>query len=177
MFCDLSRCVCVCVSTRCRFIKEIETANIELLAADEKLAALWQDCKAAKDEFPEQPSHVRRAIALGRLQLDPLPILAALCGTRAEVGVYSVPLEVHLCVYVCMCVSTGIREYGRAQYSTTLSARRQCAMPVYERSCYRVKEKHVVCVCVSCVVYHIGVVPVPVRHAALSRGRSEDACH
>lgn len=43
-----------------------------------------------QDEFPEQPSHVRRAIALGRLQLDPLPVLAALCGPRAEV--LSLPL-------------------------------------------------------------------------------------
>lgn len=40
----------------------------------------------AQDEFPEQPSHVRRAIALGRLQLDPLPVLAQLCGHRREVG-------------------------------------------------------------------------------------------
>jgi hypothetical protein len=39
-----------------------------------------------QDEFPEQPSHVRRAVALGRLQLDPLPVLAQLCGGRREVG-------------------------------------------------------------------------------------------
>ncbi len=33
---------------------------------------------------------MRRAIALGRLQIDPLPVLAALCGPRQEV--LSLPL-------------------------------------------------------------------------------------
>jgi hypothetical protein len=53
-------------------------------AADERLAALWENCKAAVDELPEQPPHVRRAVALARLQLDPLALLASLAGPRQE---------------------------------------------------------------------------------------------
>eukprot|EP00798_Chlamydomonas_sp_ICE-L_P017810 gene17810-24188_t len=68
-----------------RIFQQLETNHIEVLYADERLAALWENCRAAKDEFPEQPPHVRRAIALGRLHLDPLSILAQLCGAGREV--------------------------------------------------------------------------------------------
>jgi transcription elongation factor SPT6 len=48
--------------------------------SDERLAALWESSLAAKEEMPEQPPLIRRAVALGRLALDPLAVLASLCG-------------------------------------------------------------------------------------------------
>ncbi|KAF5840153.1 hypothetical protein DUNSADRAFT_17637 [Dunaliella salina] len=68
-----------------QWTKELELQHVQVVQADERLAMLWERCKAAQDEFPEQPPFVRRAIALGRLQLDPLPVLAQLCGYRREV--------------------------------------------------------------------------------------------
>ncbi len=53
-------------------------------SADERIAALWENCKAAQDELAEQPAHVRRAVALARMQLDPLALLASLAGPRQE---------------------------------------------------------------------------------------------
>ncbi len=51
-----------------RFIQELETANIELLPANERLAALWQNCKAARVRLAwgrgEHNAEERRAAAL-----------------------------------------------------------------------------------------------------------------
>lgn len=70
---------------KCRFIQDLESRNIDVIHADERIAALWENCRAAQEEFPEQSTIVRRAIALGRLALDPLAVLAQLCGPRKEI--------------------------------------------------------------------------------------------
>ena len=55
-----------------------------MLWAEEAVAALWANSAAAKAEFPEHGPLVRRAVALGRMALDPLAVLASLCGRGAE---------------------------------------------------------------------------------------------
>lgn len=47
---------------------------------DEVVAGVWADCSAAREEMGDQPASVRRAVALGRCLLEPLPVLASLCG-------------------------------------------------------------------------------------------------
>ena len=48
--------------------------------ADESLALAWENCSAAREELGDQRTEVRRAVALGRSLLDPLAVLASLCG-------------------------------------------------------------------------------------------------
>lgn len=62
----------------------LSPATLLCLPADERIAGLWENCKAASDELPEQAAHVRRAVALARMQLDPLALLASLAGPRQE---------------------------------------------------------------------------------------------
>ncbi|KAG1668310.1 hypothetical protein FOA52_011207 [Chlamydomonas sp. UWO 241] len=82
---DMSRLCRYFQEEQPRFLLErLECSEIGLTYVDERLAQLWENCRAARDEFPEQPPHVRRAIALGRLSLDPLPVLAQLAGPGRE---------------------------------------------------------------------------------------------
>eukprot|EP00884_Botryococcus_braunii_P001188 jgi/Botrbrau1/1106/Bobra.0162s0007.1 len=62
-----------------------ETGDIDVRYADESLAALWELTAAARQEFPEQKSIVRRAVALARHALDPLAVLAALFSPANEI--------------------------------------------------------------------------------------------
>lgn len=68
------------------------TGRLDLQQADESLALAWENCSAAREELGEQRTEVRRAVALGRCLLDPLAVLASLCGesllqcTDAEPG-------------------------------------------------------------------------------------------
>ena len=48
--------------------------------ADQSLAEAWDNSAAAREEMGEQPGMIRRAVGLGRSLLDPLPVLASLCG-------------------------------------------------------------------------------------------------
>ena len=48
--------------------------------ADQALAEAWDNSAAAREELGEQPGMIRRAVGLGRSLLDPLAVLAALCG-------------------------------------------------------------------------------------------------
>ena len=48
--------------------------------ADQSLAEAWDNSAAAREELGEQPGMIRRAIGLGRSLLDPLAVLASLCG-------------------------------------------------------------------------------------------------
>ncbi len=52
---------------------------------EERLAALWENSAAARNELREHAPLVRRAVGLGRAALDPLSLLAALCGPDKEV--------------------------------------------------------------------------------------------
>eukprot|EP00198_Chlamydomonas_reinhardtii_P008324 XP_001697661.1 glycine rich protein [Chlamydomonas reinhardtii] len=68
-----------------------ETRGITVFPMDEKLAALWEVSAAGRSELREHAPLVRRAVGLGRSALDPLSLLAALCGPDKEVlslGVY-----------------------------------------------------------------------------------------
>ncbi|GAB4816099.1 hypothetical protein N2152v2_003145 [Parachlorella kessleri] len=67
------------------FFIDLGTGDIATRLADESLAALWGTSGAAAEEFPASPEVVRKAVALGRQMLDPLALLAALCGPGREV--------------------------------------------------------------------------------------------
>jgi hypothetical protein len=54
--------------------------------ADQSLAEAWDNSAAAREELGEQPGMIRRAIGLGRSLLDPLAVLASLCGKRRTVA-------------------------------------------------------------------------------------------
>ena len=53
-----------------------------VLMADESVAAAWENSAAAREELAgSAPAPIiRRAVALGRQLLDPLAVLASLCG-------------------------------------------------------------------------------------------------
>ncbi len=54
--------------------------NIDVQFLEENVAAVWADSAAAREEVGDQPPAVRKALALGRFLLEPLPVLASLCG-------------------------------------------------------------------------------------------------
>ncbi|GFR40315.1 hypothetical protein Agub_g851, partial [Astrephomene gubernaculifera] len=66
-------------------LQDHETRGIYCYPVDEKLAALWENSGAARQELREHAPLVRRAVGLGRGALDPLALLAALCGPDREV--------------------------------------------------------------------------------------------
>lgn len=61
---------------------ELGTGELQILMADESVAAVWENSAAARDELlSATPAPiVRRGVALGRQLLDPLALLASLCG-------------------------------------------------------------------------------------------------
>lgn len=67
-------------------MQELETRAILCHPVDERLAAVWAKSRAAAAELPEHGPLVRRAVGLGRATLDPLSLLAALCGPDKEVS-------------------------------------------------------------------------------------------
>ena len=55
--------------------------SIEAKFADERVAQLWEKSLAALEEMPDQPTLVRRAVALGRIQLaGQVPVMCSLAG-------------------------------------------------------------------------------------------------
>ncbi|EFJ40270.1 hypothetical protein VOLCADRAFT_120010 [Volvox carteri f. nagariensis] len=66
-------------------LQDHETRGIYCYPVDEKLAKLWENSRAARSELREHAPLVRRAVGLGRGALDPLALLAALCGPDREV--------------------------------------------------------------------------------------------
>ena len=58
----------------------LSTGRLDLQQADESLALAWENCSAAREELGDQRPEVRRAVALARCLLDPLAVLASLCG-------------------------------------------------------------------------------------------------
>ena len=66
--------------------------SIEAKFADERVAQLWEKSLAALEEMPDQPTLVRRAVALGRIQLaGQVPIMCSLAGEldSKEQGAYA----------------------------------------------------------------------------------------
>lgn len=61
---------------------ELGTGEVVVLMADEAVAAAWENSAAARDELAASAPApiIRRAVALGRQLLDPLAVLASLCG-------------------------------------------------------------------------------------------------
>jgi len=74
-----------------RALLSLETGGILAVPAPENVAALWENSEAAKEQMPSSIPIVRRAVALGRQALDPLAVLASLCGPTKEI--LSLPLH------------------------------------------------------------------------------------
>lgn len=66
--------------------------NIDVQFLDESIAGAWADSAAAVEEMAEQPSHVRRGVALGRCLLEQLPVVASLCGALFDPRSILLPL-------------------------------------------------------------------------------------
>ena len=81
---------------------ELGTGDVQLLMADESIAALWENSAAGVDELGSSAGIVRRAVALGRQLLDPISVLASLCGPSQEILAYSLhPLQSQVSVSRC----------------------------------------------------------------------------
>lgn len=74
-----------------RALLSLETGGILAVPAPENVAALWENSEAAKEQMPSSIPIVRRAVALGRQALDPLAVLASVCGSTKEI--LSLPLH------------------------------------------------------------------------------------
>ncbi|KAK9828928.1 hypothetical protein WJX72_002842 [[Myrmecia] bisecta] len=80
-----------------KFLARCETGTLDVRYADETIAALWETSGAGKEELAEATPLVRRAVALGRLMLDPLPVLAALTNNSWEIlATQCYPLQQYL---------------------------------------------------------------------------------
>lgn len=66
---------------------ELGTGGLPILMADESVAAAWENSAPAREELAASSPMpiVRRAVGLGRQLLDPLALLASLCGRSREV--------------------------------------------------------------------------------------------
>ena len=63
----------------------LETGSILQFTSDESIAMAWENSNAAETELPSSPPIIRRAVALARQALDPLAVLASLCGQYKEI--------------------------------------------------------------------------------------------
>jgi len=66
-------------------LQSLETGAILKFSADESIAMAWENSHAAEAEMPSSPPIIRRAVALARLALDPLAVLASTCGQFKEI--------------------------------------------------------------------------------------------
>lgn len=66
---------------------ELGTGDLPIRMVDESVAAAWENSAPAREELAaSSPAPiVRRAVGLGRQLLDPLALLASLCGRSREV--------------------------------------------------------------------------------------------
>ncbi|KAI8473488.1 MAG: hypothetical protein J3K34DRAFT_518962, partial [Monoraphidium minutum] len=99
----------------------IENQKVEVLWAEEAVAALWAVSAAARAEFPEHTPLVRRAVALGRMQLDPLAVLSSLCGRGGEV----LSLRLH-----AMQDRVAPEDLARAVEKVMVTAMAQCGVDI-----------------------------------------------
>ena len=75
-------------------LAELGTGDVQLMMADESMAALWENSAAGVEELASSAGIVRRAVALGRQLLDPLAVVASLCGPSREILAYGLhPLQ------------------------------------------------------------------------------------
>lgn len=56
------------------------TGGLDVKFSDDALAGAWQLCSSAADEFSGSNEVFRRAVALARMAIDPLGVLAACAG-------------------------------------------------------------------------------------------------
>lgn len=63
----------------------LETGTILQFPADESIAMAWENSNAAEMELPTSPPIIRRAVALAREALDPIAVLASICGQYKEI--------------------------------------------------------------------------------------------
>lgn len=62
------------------------TGDLQIMMVDEAVPAAWENSVAAQEELGAATAPiVRRAVGLGRQLLDPLALLASLCGSGREV--------------------------------------------------------------------------------------------
>ena len=71
------------------FFTRHEAGDVAVALVDERLASLWAASAAASAELPDAPPPVRRAVAVARLGLDPLAVLASLAGRGGEIAALS----------------------------------------------------------------------------------------
>lgn len=63
----------------CSFMKDqMEADDFHVVAADETIAALWENCAAAKSELREQSTQVSR----GRMHAREHPLLLCTCRNK-----------------------------------------------------------------------------------------------
>jgi transcriptional accessory protein Tex/SPT6 len=74
-----------------RALLSLETGGILAIPSPEEVATLWEHSEAAKEQMPSSLPIIRRAVALGRQMLDPLAVLASVCGSTKEI--LSLPLH------------------------------------------------------------------------------------
>lgn len=63
-----------------RHKRRLVAGNIDVQFLEGNVAAVWADSAAARGEVGDQPPAVRKALALGRCLLEPLVVVASLCG-------------------------------------------------------------------------------------------------
>ena len=69
-----------------QFLTRHETGDVGVRLVDERVADLWAGSADAAAELPDAPASVRRAVAVGRLGLDPLAVFASLAGPGRELA-------------------------------------------------------------------------------------------
>uniref|UniRef100_A0A061RB87 Transcription elongation factor SPT6 n=1 Tax=Tetraselmis sp. GSL018 TaxID=582737 RepID=A0A061RB87_9CHLO len=73
------------------FMTRMDTGTIEVRFASDVVSKLWASTAEAQEEITEQGDQVRRGVGLGRSVIEPLAVLAGLCGPAMEV--LSLPLH------------------------------------------------------------------------------------
>ena len=69
-----------------QFLTRHETGDVGVRLVDERVADLWAGSAEGAAELPDAPASVRRAVAVGRLGLDPLAVFASLAGRGRELA-------------------------------------------------------------------------------------------
>ncbi|XP_028790109.1 transcription elongation factor SPT6 homolog isoform X2 [Neltuma alba] len=72
----------------------LEIKGLTTVLGDESLPRLYEDSEISEDQLPRQHGIVKRAVALGRYFLNPLAMVATLCGVKKEILSWKLnPLE------------------------------------------------------------------------------------
>ncbi|KAI4332888.1 hypothetical protein L6164_017762 [Bauhinia variegata] len=81
---DINEIISVMMEENAKDLSE-EMKGLKVVLGEEGLPCLYEHSDISEDQLPRQEGFVKRAVALGRYLLNPLAMVATLCGVKKEI--------------------------------------------------------------------------------------------